>query len=317
MSESADLPSRGRARFSPASMRALEAVERRVIASSESTGWTSVLVDHHTVSPDGNVVEAPATPDQTLVVVVGGRQEIEVLGEGPARRAPYRAGTSGLTPAGTSQRLRRLPVPGGGTVEKVNVYLPAALIDEVAEHYRRAGTRLRTARLSALAWQDRTTADAVLALARAAAAGAPDLYGQAGALWLATHLLTPDLRAPAVARVDRRSGALTERRLRAVLDLIDAHHAEDLTLERLAAEASISTFHFVRLFRQATGTTPHAHLVGVRLAAAHALLLESDLSVSQVASRCGFGRANHFSTAFKARFGCSPSNLRACSRQAR
>lgn len=144
------------------------------------------------MNPNGDVVETLPTPDQTLVVVVSGRQGIEVLGPGRARRAAYHAGTSGLTAPGTAQRLRRLPGAGGGLVEKVNVYLPAALMAEVAEHYRTAGSQLRSVRLSTLACQDRTTTEAALALARGAAAGATDLYGQAGALWLATHLLSPD-----------------------------------------------------------------------------------------------------------------------------
>ncbi len=300
-------------RFSPASVRAVESIERRLIASSASAGWTSVLVDHHTVTPGpgGNLVEVPATPDQTVVVVVSGWQEIEVLGRGSPRRAAYRAGTSGLTPPGVAERLRRLPSPGGSPVEKVNVYLPAALVAEVADHYRRAGARPRTDLLSILARQDRATSDAVVALARGAAAGAVNLYGQAGALWLATHLLGPDLGSSASTRDRRVPAPLLQRRLHAVLELMEYHHADDLTLERLAAEAAVSKFHLVRLFRRATGTTPHAHLVRVRLAAARTMLLETDLSVGQVAARCGFPRANHFSTAFKARFGASPTELRA------
>lgn len=297
--------------FSPASVRAVEAIGRRSIVSSTAAGWSSVLVDHHTVSPDGDVVETLPTSDQTLVVVVSGRQEIEVLGPGRARRAAYHAGTSGLTPPGTAQRLRRLPGAGGGRVEKINVYLPAALMAEVAEHYRRAGSPLRSVRLSALACQDRTTTEAVLALARGAAAGAADLYGQAGALWLATHLLSPDPHPPAAAPGSDGPRPLLERRLREVLNLMEVHYAEDLTLERLAAEASVSKFHFIRLFRRATGTPPHAHLAQVRLAAARTMLLETDLSVAQISARCGFARANHFSTAFRARFGCSPTDLRA------
>lgn len=58
---------------------------------------------------------------------------------------------------------------------------------------------------------------------------------------------------------------------------MEVHYAEDLTLERLAAEASVSKFHFIRLFRRATGTTPRVRLAHVRLAAARTMLLETDL----------------------------------------
>lgn len=297
--------------FSPASVRSLGSIERRVIASSLAAGWTSVLVDHHTVNPGGDLVELPATPDLTLAVVVGGWQEIEVVSRGRARRAVYRAGTSGLTPPGAGEVLRRLPGPVGGPAEKINVYLPADLVAEVADHHRRAGARPRTDHLSTLACQDRTAAEAALSLARAAATGAPDLYAQAGAMWLATHLVFSLSHPSATAHERRAPGPLLQRRVHAVLDLVETHYAEDLTLDRLAAEAGVSKFHLVRLFRQATGTTPHAHLARVRLDAARVMLLETDLSVGQVSARCGFSRPNHFSTAFRARFGCAPTELRA------
>lgn len=299
------------ARFSPASVRAVESIERQVIASSVAAGWTSVLVDHHTVRPERNLVEVPATPDQTVVVVVRGCQEIEVLGRGSARRAIYRAGTSGLTPPGVAERLRRLPGPDGGPVEKVNVYLPAQLMAEVADHYRATGVRPRADPLSSSACQDRTTADTVVALARAAAVGTADLYAQAGALWLATHLISSGPHSLVANRDRRGPGRLLQRRLQAVLDLMESHYGDDLTLKRLAAEASVSEFHFVRLFRKSTGNTPHANLVHLRLEAARTMLAETDLSVGQISARCGFSRANHFSTAFKARFGCTPTQFRA------
>lgn len=295
---------------SPASRACLQAIGRTPIVSSDAAGWTSVLVDHHALGPGESVVEVPPTPDQTVVVLVRGEQEIEVLNGGTPRRAVYRPGTVGLTAGGHRDRLRRR-VREGTTTEKVNVYLPAATVAETAEHCRRAGRRAAPDTLQAAGSHDPLVLQTVLALVSAVGRGAPDLYGQVAALWLATHLLSGGVGGRDERwSQGRGAGVLTPPRLAAVLEMVGERYAEPLSLDDLAAQAGISKFHFGRLFRRATGTTPHAHLVAVRLDAAADLLTSTDLGVAQVAARCGFASASHFTTVFAARRGSPPSRYR-------
>ena len=295
---------------SPASRACLRAIGCTPIVSSDVAGWTSVLVDHHAVGPGESVVEVPPTPDQTVVVLVRGEQEIEVLNGGTRRRAVYRPGTVGLTAGGRGDRLRRR-VREGTPTEKVNLYLPAATVEEVAEHHRRAGQRAAPAVLQHPGARDPLVLQTVLALVSAAGRGAPDLYGQVAALWLATHLLSGGVGGRAERWSEGRSaGVLTPPRLAAVLETVEERYAEPLSLDDLAAQAGISKFHFGRLFRRAMGTTPHAHLVAVRLDAAADLLTSTDLGVAQVAARCGFASASHFTTVFAARRGSPPTRYR-------
>ncbi|MEW2386149.1 AraC family transcriptional regulator [Micromonospora sp. NPDC047707] len=88
----------------------------------------------------------------------------------------------------------------------------------------------------------------------------------------------------------------------------------NLTAARVAAGIGISERHLSRAFA-ATGTTVPQFVLARRLERARALLASSpQISVGEVAARCGFGSATHFSQAFRARFGMRATDLR---RQAR
>jgi AraC family transcriptional regulator len=104
--------------------------------------------------------------------------------------------------------------------------------------------------------------------------------------------------------------AISPRRLRRVLDFIDANVGADIELGDLASVAGSSRFHFSRAFRDATGFPPYRYLIHRRIDAAKTLLLQDTLSISQIAQRCGFNSQNQFAAMFKQVFGTSPSRFR-------
>lgn len=102
-----------------------------------------------------------------------------------------------------------------------------------------------------------------------------------------------------------------ERRVNRVMDYVQAHLAEDLTLEKLAAVAAFSPFHFHRVFAAITGETLSDFIRRIRLErAASALGLLHDTSVLEIALRYGFSSAATFARAFKAQFGMSATEWR-------
>ena len=294
---------------SPDSHASLAAIDRTVRASSEDAGWTSLLVEYHEVRPDEQVVEIPPTPDQAIVVGVRGAQRLEVVQRGRSDRAVYGAGTIGLTRGGQGQRLRRHRALGFATFEKINIYVPAETVSEIGEFLARPGSALN-ASLQASAVREQAVASTAGALVAAMRRGAPDLYAEAAAQWLVTHLLSADPRQRPASMHGRHYPTATRARLDGVLELMRTSYAEPLSLDRLAAEARVSKYHLSRLFREATGSTPHAYLVRVRLEAAARLLEGTDLPVAQVAHRCGFVRPAHFGAAFSRRHGVTPSAYR-------
>ena len=95
---------------------------------------------------------------------------------------------------------------------------------------------------------------------------------------------------------------------------IDAHSQRPIDLEAAAAQAGISPFHFLRLFSDVLGVTPHQYLVRSRLRHAARLLADNDRSVTDVAYDVGFGDLSNFVRTFHRAAGTSPLRFRQASR---
>jgi len=63
-------------------------------------------------------------------------------------------------------------------------------------------------------------------------------------------------------------------------------------------------------FVEQLGRTPHEEIVRVQFASVEQLLIETDLTLEEIAGRCGFRHAEYMSVAFKRRYGVSPSRWR-------
>jgi AraC family transcriptional regulator len=113
----------------------------------------------------------------------------------------------------------------------------------------------------------------------------------------ARHALFPPERlAWYAARVDRAKA------------MIEAHHAEPLSLTTMARDAGMSVFHFARIFGELEGRPPHRFLADVRLTHAHARLRDG-AGVTDTCFAVGFGSLSHFVTTFRRRYGRRPSDV--------
>lgn len=298
--------SAGPPRVSPLSAVALAAIPREVVTSTDGSDWTSLLLERHVVR-SGGYVEIPPTPDQTVVVGVSGGQVLETITRSGRTTSEYTAATVGYTEPDRPLLVRRLHLERLERFEKINVFIPRAVVEEAAADLGgppRPGAR--PGRHGGPA-ADPVVQATVRGLAAAYERGAPDLYAQTAAAWLAVHLLTS---GGAPHDVPVRSGGLPDRRLAAVVDLLESSFARPLRLDDMASVAQVSKFHFARLFQQATGRSPHAYLVRVRVRAAARLLLHSDLPVSEIASSVGFSRTSYFERVFIAAFDVHPAAYR-------
>ncbi|MEM9195027.1 MAG: GyrI-like domain-containing protein [Myxococcota bacterium] len=106
-------------------------------------------------------------------------------------------------------------------------------------------------------------------------------------------------------------------RINRVLDYIDTHLAEELSLAKLAEIAHFSPYHFHRIFRAMMDEPLSQYVQRVRLShAAAQLALNVDRSVTEIALDHGFSSTASFGRAFRQAFGQSPTEFRRC-RQAR
>ena len=96
-----------------------------------------------------------------------------------------------------------------------------------------------------------------------------------------------------------------------VVDHIQSHLADPLDLERLAAVACFSPFHFHRLFHAWIGETLQDFVLRLRLERAAQLLVFNELTtISEIALECGFSSPSAFARSFKGAFGVSASEWR-------
>ncbi|MFJ7797274.1 helix-turn-helix domain-containing protein [Pseudomonas sp. NPDC096950] len=108
----------------------------------------------------------------------------------------------------------------------------------------------------------------------------------------------------------REQTALPGHLLRRVLDKIGSEYSEDLGLAEMAIESGYSRSHFLRMFRAATGRTPHAYLLQVRLERVRHELLNSRATLAEIANATGFSSHSHMTRAFHTRYGVLPSVFR-------
>jgi AraC family transcriptional regulator len=91
---------------------------------------------------------------------------------------------------------------------------------------------------------------------------------------------------------------------------MDSCPLDSVSLSDCAEHAGLSLHHFLRLFHEVHGTTPHRYLAQRRICVAKQLLEEADRSVSEIAVEVGFGGASAFGRMFKQEVGCTPTEFR-------
>ncbi len=99
-------------------------------------------------------------------------------------------------------------------------------------------------------------------------------------------------------------------KLLAVIALMEENLEEPLSRTGLAREAGLSTRQLERLFRKYLNRSPARHYLELRLNKSRLLLLQTNMSVIDVALACGFVSASHFSKCYRDFFGRTPRKER-------
>jgi len=115
--------------------------------------------------------------------------------------------------------------------------------------------------------------------------------------------------APQRSGLAERYGTHNQSVLTAI-EIMKNHVAEPLDLAQLANLIGLGVRQLNRLFKQKMGTSTIAFYRNLRLSFAENLILQSQLTVTEVSMAAGFVSTAHFSTAFKSRYGVAPSVLR-------
>ncbi len=105
-------------------------------------------------------------------------------------------------------------------------------------------------------------------------------------------------------------GGLSVRQLSQVLEYIDAHFNQAVSLESLAQLSNMSVYHFARLFKETMGVSPRQYILALRVKHAKRLLRETDTLIEKIALSVGYASPFHFSRMFKQHTGMSPKMYR-------
>lgn len=97
---------------------------------------------------------------------------------------------------------------------------------------------------------------------------------------------------------------------RRCLELMRARLSEDISLDELAAEARLSSFHFARMFKQSVGVPPRVYLTQLRIEKACELLERTDLPVTEIAQEVGYSTNQVLARVFTKNRRMSPTDYR-------
>ncbi len=151
----------------------------------------------------------------------------------------------------------------------------------------------------------------VAELAEAASAGRSDVaVDEAAALFVGRFAEVAADRRPPSRTVD----AIDRRRAVEAARWIETHSTDAVDLEAVARPTGLSVFHFLRVFSQVLGVTPHQYLVRCRLRHAARLLADDHRAITDVAFDVGFGDLSNFVRTFHRAAGVSPRDFRRAAR---
>lgn len=271
---------------------------------SDAAEWSSLRIEHRRIEAGA---QTALTPDCTeLVLILSGQTTVRRTGDGQKQEGLARPGTSWLVPVGTQETQIEL----AGSMECLHLFLPPSLIEQSAlADYDIDPDNVRLAYVGG-------ASDPTLMQIGFALCGLLDrdvqptdrLFAEGMRAALAAHLLgnyTIDRWHPPA-----RAPSLDPKRLKRVLDFIEARLASDISLDDVAAEACLSPFHFSRLFRDATGLTPHRYVTDRRIQAARDKLALNHSSLVEIAFDTGFGSQANFIRVFRKATGLTPGQYR-------
>ena len=96
----------------------------------------------------------------------------------------------------------------------------------------------------------------------------------------------------------------------ALKDYIDRHFMEELSVDDLSARVHMSTSGLAHQFKKRFGFAPIQYIIRRRIGEAQAILVSTDLSITEVSARIGYDNISYFNNQFKKFTGLSPQSYR-------
>lgn len=274
--------------------------------SSAGLGWEGLHAQafHEPAELEGWVEEA--IPDVAIVLFRGGAMRLEQRQRNGSWKA-YRVehGNLLLRPSGKVPAEVRWKCLSQTPTQTLHLHVSTDLISRTAQEVAKYSPRYITLE-SRSSLQDPLLQQIGYALWHELEhpTSAGKLYAQTATQMLAVHLL--HFYAKIGETIGEPTQGLTSRQLSRIKDFIQACLDQDLSLDALAQQVGFSPYHFTRLFRKATGESPHQFVLRQRVEHAQRLLVETDMPLADVAHVSGFANQSHLTRIFKQHYGMTP-----------
>ncbi len=266
----------------------------------------SPLLEVLPVPVPSGVVDSPVEGRHILDIHVGRPVQVSCRIDGRERRGLQTHGMFCVMPPGVTGRWT-MARPAHALVLLLSPSLLAETADAMGLRSRDAevvpSIHVRDPQIERIAWVLQAEHDDAYPSGR--------LFTDSLATALAARLLGTQSRNPASTTASSR--ALPTWRLRNVLEYVEAHLDDDLTLAELATVAGFSVSHFKSLFKQSVGVPVHRYVLERRVERARLLLLEGGRSMTDIALEAGFTHPSHMARCMRRVLGRSPSQVAASS----
>lgn len=244
---------------------------------------------------------APAVTETILIVSLNDRPEqlADLLGKKDLR--PFPKNSVIVVPAGLQTWWSAPSV----TMKQIHVHIDPAFFSRIENIQPSSLTRPR------FGLEDKVLAP----IGRAIEVALTCYEGSGLELYLEQLLLAYILRIfTAAPTPDSRSSGLAPWAQRQCVAYMHENLAQGVQLEELAQIAGLSPHHFAKMFKQNTGSAPHAFFMTLRMEKARELLAKTTLPVSEVAALVGYSAPSTFARLFNAHVGSTPLRYRQVTR---
>ena len=274
--------------------------------SSEAMGWRSLFASVQTEAAyEGNF---SAVRDHLLVIPL--KQPVlftrRIGGELQEQTLP--PGSTTITPGGADYSIRTAAMNGDGAYDTIHFYIRHDTLEEMHAEMFDTGQSFTLPPFIGVI--DLTLQGIALEIRKMLASPAPSdrVHAETLARTLASCLIRRHVlrRPPSL----KSAGGLSPQQLSRAIAYIEEYLDQDVSLAEIARAAGVNGGLLGRAFKINTNLTPHEYVVKARVDRAKLLLLSTDLSLAEIALRCGFSHQQHMTRMVRRVAGLTPGALR-------
>jgi AraC family transcriptional regulator len=283
---------------------AAEVRPESVLVSSRALGWKPLNIERRELEPGGDCLPGGVTEHLIFVSLADGHVIRESGGD--ITENDLEAGLVSVHPSDTPVRWS-----WNTRLSFTVMSLEPGYLNKVAQEsfaFDPGQVRLKTVE----GQRDPVITSIAGALMREVMSGdaGSRLYAESLANLVAVHLLRNYTDHPELIEAEKVNVA--PRSVIQAMKYIHDNYPNDVRLADIAGAAHLSPYHLTRVFKKATGVSPHRYLVQVRVNSARSLLTAGagDRSLAEIASAVGFADQSHLTRHFKRMLGMTPKQLR-------